>query len=106
MSLYNTCDQLDKDWHNSTSPSSLYNEWNNCSNSPIRDKDPLWNKLKAEEKQQKINLMCCKEVLQCANPNEWLETNNIQFRCPEEKPVPFPHFGDIKPQSSMLWGVK
>ena len=101
-----TCDQLDKEWNKGITPSSLRNEWNNCTDSPIKDKDPIWKKLNPYERQKNTNLLCCKEVLQCNNPNEWLKKNNIQFSCPDSgQPSPYPHFGDLRPESKTLWGI-
>lgn len=80
--LDKTCDFIDK------------KEWDVCSNSPLKDNNILWHELSKEEKNYRMNLVCCNEVLQCNNPNEWLKKNNISFKCPEEKKLP--HFGDIK----------
>ena len=95
-----SCDQLDQQWQSGLMPSSLLNEWKNCVNSPDRDKNILWKDLPLQERQQKMNLECCELVMQCNNPNDWLQKNNINFACPVQKQPDYPHFGDLKPVSN------
>ena len=100
-----TCEGLDKRWKG-----RLKRSWNNCSTNNIITKDPEWKELSATQKQAKINTMCCEKVMQCSNPNEWLQNNNINVTCVGSSAPNQPHFGLTKQHSAkithpMLFGV-
>lgn len=99
---HKTCETLNKEWKG-----ELQREWHNCiTDNPLK-KEPSWENLKDDEKQAKINAMCCEEVLQCNNPNQWLKKHNYNVTCANlGNPPPFPHFADIRPVKHSLFGVK
>jgi len=86
-----SCDQLNSDWNG-----ELNTVWKNC----VDDKkemegNRLWKKLGKQEKQNKMNAICCQEVLQCNNKNDWLQKNNYSYRCTIKEEPNQPHFGSI-----------
>jgi hypothetical protein len=107
---HKTCERLNKEWKG-----ELKSVWHNCVTSKRLKKNPEWKDLSDDDKRTKINGVCCEEVLQCNNPNQWLNNEGIKsngqtITCPNlGKPSPFPHFGDIRPQASVQniwWGIK
>jgi len=77
----------------------LIRHWNNCINDDSQNRKDL---ITQEQKQRFLMYGCCKQILQCNNPNEWLAKNwdnKFGLKCPKSEPSPHPHFGDIKPYS-------
>lgn len=85
---HKTCSTLNKELNG-----TLQQEWNNCTiDNPLKN-NPLWKSLDEDQKQTKINAMCCEEVLQCNNPNQWLKQHNYNVTCTYSgKGGDFPHF--------------
>jgi hypothetical protein len=90
-----SCQKYEKTWKD-----GLKSHWDNCTNNTPENKNPLWNELSDVQKQEKINVECCDEILQCKDPNTWLKNNNYKFRCPVREKPNFPHFGTSQNQSS------
>jgi len=107
---YPTCDKLEKKWAGSKS-TNLRQEWTNCATlaNPI-SKDPEWGDFTDKEKMEKINSYCCELVMQCSDPNEWLEKNNIKqgMTCTVSKEPDRPHFNvfAVRKMHKMWTGVK
>lgn len=81
-----TCDNYDKLWK--SKGGSLKNEWLGCTqDNPIRKYDP-----------SKVIPTCCEEIMQCKNPNEWFQKNNINSTCIIHKKPDQPHFGTVQKQ--------
>jgi len=98
---HKTCETLNKEWKG-----NLQREWDNCTIDNTIKKDLSWKDLNDDEKQDKINAMCCENILQCNNPNQWLKKHNYNVTCADlGKPSPFPHFGDIRPDKHSWSGV-
>ena len=53
-------------------------------------------KLIQEQKQQNINAMWCKEIMQCSEQNKWLQKNNVSVIYTLEKDLDSPHFGSVR----------
>lgn len=87
-----TCQELE----NETPDNVLKNSWSGCTskNNGILN-NPAWKHLTSEEKDAKLTQMCCKSILKCNNPNNWLEQNNIDATCDPPTISPYPHFGNI-----------
>lgn len=102
---YPDCEILDSKWKPN---SSLKNEWNNCVTikNPIYS-NPLWKKKKMRVKKNIVDHMCCKEVMQCNNPNKWFKKNLPGYQCPMEKKSKYPHFGNLpqKRLHSSFFGI-
>lgn len=73
---------------------TLHDSWNFCVSGLEKNKNPEWKDLDDKQKQQNQNDLCCKEILQCKNPNDWLKHKKINVTCPSHNV--YPHFGDIK----------
>ena len=91
------CGALDTYIQNKLNGEPLIRQWKNC----ITDQRPKGKDLDTEEAKQRFLLSgCCNKVLQCNNPNQWIDKNwsdnKFGLSCPPPQKNDHPHFGDIK----------
>ena len=85
-----SCNNYNKLWENKGG--SLKNEWENCiAGNRIDPNNP-----NVKQHKEKVNKLCCSEIMQCKNPNTWFLKNNIDAKCKLTQNPNQPHFGDIQ----------
>lgn len=83
------CRDYEKKWTNI----SLDTTWKNCIEQNNFSKDST---MTDEEKKKQVTQVCCQQVLQCTDPNEWLKSKGYSGTCQVSQEPDRPHFGNIK----------